>query len=252
MDAGQEFKSLLSLLGLIAVNGAVLAALLGAGVIAADSEARVYLSFALGLLAACTFVSALTPLVRMRHWLLLTSGILALAAAAAIAAGLAPAESLFKLAFAACAGLWISMILPSISQVLAIAALIILVDIYSVFKGPTKMIVESGGPVIDYLTIGLPSFGAPATQRIGISDFIFFAIFTGCVLSFRLRRTATALAMSLSFIATMLISSRLEMGMPALPLLSLAFLGVNADLLYRRFLEEPDEQRRRMRTGRKD
>lgn len=224
---------------------AVLAGLLAAGAIEADGEARIYLSFALGLVVACAFVSALTPLISLRHWLLAAMAALALIAAAAIYADMAPAEMIAKLAFAAVTGLWISLMLPSISQVLVIAALIIVVDIYSVFRGPTRMIVESGGPVIDYLTIGLPAFGAPAAQRIGISDFIFFAIFVSCALSFRLRRTATALAMTASFIATMVISSRMEAGMPALPLLSVAFLAVNADLLYRRFLEEPDERRRR-------
>lgn len=246
-DRRQEFRSFLCFLALAGLTGGALGGLLAAGAIAETGDARIYLSYSLGLIVACAAVSALVPLIRLHHWLLLASGALALAAAVAIATGFAPAETLAKLAFAAVTGLWISLMLPSVTQVLVIAALIIIVDIYSVFWGPTKIMVESGGPVIGYLTISLPALAAPWPQQIGISDFIFFAIFTGCALSFRLRRTATALAMTLSFVATMVISSSLETGMPALPLLSMAFLVVNADLLYRRFLEEPDEHRRRAR-----
>ena len=45
----------------------------------------------------------------------------------------------------------------------------------------------------------------------------------------------------------MIVGVSLEMGVPALPLLSISFLLANADLLYRRFLEEPDEHKRNRR-----
>lgn len=244
LDRRQELISFIIFLALASLVVVTLQVLPGGGYLGDTSDPRLYLSLALGLILACALVSSLTFMISLRHWLLVVSLLTALLAAGAIAAGAGELESAAKLVFAAATGLWISLMLSSISQVLIIAALIVVVDIYSVFMGPTKKIVESGGPVVDYLTIALPSFGVPAAQRIGISDFIFFAIFIGCALTFRLRRTATALATTLSFVATMVISDSLRAGMPALPLLSLSFLAMNADLLYRRFLEEPDERRR--------
>lgn len=224
-----------------ALAAALLAGLRLSGVTAADSTAGLALAFSLGFIITCALSSSFAVLATLRHKLLLLAASAGVVAAGATIMGWTPLESLAKVVFATAAGLWIGLLLSSVGQILVIAVLIILVDFYSVFAGPTRKMVESGGPWLDYLTIKLPVFGAPAASMIGLSDIIFFSIFVCCTLTYRLRRAATALAMTASFIVTMVAGISLDTGVPALPLLSLSFLAANADILYRRFLQEPDE-----------
>lgn len=244
-DYRLELKSVLLFLAAIALSAGFLGALLLTGTATADSTLGLAAAFSLGFIVTCALSSSLASLVALRHrLLLLTASALAVTVGATLE-GWLPLEGLAKILFATTTGLWIGMLLTSISQVLLISVLIILVDFYSVFFGPTRKMVESGGPWIDYLTINLPVFGAPAMSRIGMSDIIFFAIFISCTLTYGLRRTATALAMTASFIVTMIAGISFDAGVPALPMLSLAFLVVNCNRLYRLFLQEPDESRKK-------
>lgn len=245
INARLELKTIFIYAGLIALMAASLAALPALGMIGEESDARLILAFSLGIVITCAFSSSLTFLIALRHRLLLITLGALLTAAGAIIVGLMPLEGLAKVIFATSLGLWISLILTSVAQVLLISLLIIGVDFYSVFLGPTKKMVESGGPWLEYLTISMPVFGESGASRIGAADIIFFSIFVGCTLTYRLRRTTTALAMTLSFVCTMVIGVRLDIGVPALPLLSILFILSNADLLYRRFLDEPDEYRKK-------
>lgn len=239
LDRRAEVRTAIVYAIILALAAAALVGLVAGGVLDPASDPRIILSFALGLIATCALASSMTFLIALGHRLLIISLSAALVATGSILLGLTPLEGLGKIIFAATAGLWIALMLTSISQVLLISALVILVDFYSVFFGPTKKMVESGGPWIGYLTINLPVFGADAVSRLGISDIIFFALFLGCTLIFRLRRLLSALAMTTSFVATMVVGVSLDLGVPALPLLSVFFMLANADLLYLRFLEEP-------------
>lgn len=240
-----ELRSALIFAGLLGAGAAAQYVLLSADVLDPQSDTRLVISFALGLIAVCAISSGLAFLMNLRHLLLLLTLSAGLVAAGGLALEWTAVESLAKVVFATSAGLWIALMLTSISQVLLISMLIILVDIWSVFLGPTKKMVESGGPWIDYLTINLPVFGADAASRLGASDIIFYALFIGCTLIWRLRRITTALALNISFIATMMVGVTLGIGVPALPLLAVFFLLANGDLLYMRFLEEPDQRRSR-------
>lgn len=242
LDRRAEVRTAIVYAIILALAAAALVGLVAGGVLDPASDPRIILSFALGLIATCALASSMTFLIALGHRLLIISVSAALVATGSILLGLTPLEGLGKIIFAATAGLWIALMLTSISQVLLISALVILVDFYSVFFGPTKKMVESGGPWIGYLTINLPVFGADAVSRLGISDIIFFALFLGCTLTFRLRRLMSALAMTTSFVATMVVGVSLDLGVPALPLLSIFFVLANADLLYLRFLEEPDNR----------
>lgn len=228
-------------IAVVAVLAAVLAVLVTTGAVRPESDLRAILSFGLGLIAACALASSLTFLINLRHYILMVSLGAVLATAASIALDLGTLESLAKIVFGAATGLWLSLMLTSVGQVLLIAVLIIVVDFYSVFLGPTRKMVESGTEWVDHLTIGLPTLGVEAVSRLGISDIIFFSLFIGCALTFRLRRSLTALAMTASFVGTMAVGVSLNRGVPALPLLSIFFLLANADRLYRRYLKEPDE-----------
>ncbi len=223
---------------LIIISAAADLILAKTGTVASGTDAGLVLVFATGFLIACALASSLSFLAVLGRRLLLLALLSGAASAGAIVAGWGTAEMLAKLIFAISAGLWIGLMLTSIGQVLLISGLIIIVDFYSVFLGPTKKIIESGSNWINYLTINLPVFGEPAISRLGISDMIFFSLFIASTLTYRLRRTITVLAMTASFIGTMVAGVLLGRGVPALPLLSVSFILSNADLLYQRFLEE--------------
>ena len=229
-----ELKAALAYVAVLVLIAGALAGVLITGFLNPESDIRAVLSFALGLVAACALASSLTFLITIRHRLLLMSSSAAMIAAGALILGIAPLEGIAKIVFAATAGLWISLMLTSIGQVFLISILIIGVDFYSVLLGPTKKMVESGGPWIEYLTVNLPVFGVDAVSRLGMSDIIFFSLFLGVTVTFGLRRVLTALAMGMSFIITMAVGVTLDTGVPALPLLSTFFILSNADLLYRR------------------
>jgi hypothetical protein len=245
LDYSREFITALVFIVLLVGLGALFAALLHWSRLDRASDSGLILAFALGIVVTCALASSLSLLIALRHKLLLVMASALAVTVAAIIMDLASLEGLAKILLATGTGLWISLMLTSISQIVLIAGLIILVDFYSVFLGPTRKIVESGSSWIDYLTISLPVFGAPASSQIGISDIIFFSLFIGVALTWRLRRTMTAVALTASFVTTMIIGVRLEIGLPALPLLSVSFLLANADLLYRRFLSEPDEHKKK-------
>ena len=63
---------------------------------------------------------------------------------------------------------------------------------------------------------------------------MFFALFAAAPVRMGLRVRATWVATTASLGATMALSYVLDTALPALPLLSLAFLGANADLLLER------------------
>jgi hypothetical protein len=245
LDFRIELRAFIAFAVLIALSGALTAGLLYTDTVSSDTSLALLLGFTPGIFMTAALSSSCTFLLLLRHRLLLLAPSLAFITAGALMLGLTPLESVAKILCATCIGLWIALMLTSISQVLLISVLIILVDIYSVFFGPTKKMVESSSPLIEYLTISMPVFGVDAISRLGASDIIFFSLFIATTLVYGLRRTLTAIAMTLSIVATMVIGVTLDYGVPALPLLSVAFLLANADLLYRRFLDEPDELRKR-------
>jgi hypothetical protein len=146
------------------------------------------------------------------------------------------AANFAKLAAVTAAGWWFLGFFEAVSWVLLVALLIIPVDIFSVATGPTKHIVEEQPDLFDVLSIGFPIPGIHATARLGLPDILFFALFLAAAARFQLRVAWTWLAMVLSFGVTLTAAVWLDVGgLPALPLLSAAFVLANADLLWRSF-----------------
>jgi hypothetical protein len=116
-----------------------------------------------------------------------------------------------------------------------IALLAFLADIWSVFAGPTRVIVERAPGVLDYLLVHFPAMGyaGPGTA-LGMSDWVFLALFTVGSRLNGLRPRATFAAMMVSLGVTFLITMAFRRPLPALPLLGLAFLLANLDLLWAR------------------
>jgi hypothetical protein len=94
--------------------------------------------------------------------------------------------------------------------------------------------------VLNAFTLAFHPIGSGGVAQIGASDFVFFAVFLAATSRFRLRPTATWLTMTASFGLTLLLSYQLNRALPALPLLSLAFLAANG---------RPLTERIRGRTG---
>ena len=130
-----------------------------------------------------------------------------------------------------------------VSWVVLVAVIIPWVDAYSVFRGPTKAIVHHHKGVFANLSFAYPVPGESGTAKLGIPDMIFFALFLAASARFALRPLASWVLMTASFGVTIAIAVAWHRdGLPALPLLSLAFLLANGDKLWSEF------RRRRARS----
>jgi hypothetical protein len=152
--------------------------------------------------------------------------------------GLDVAANFTKFATVTAIGFWVLTFFEEVSWVLLVALLIVPVDIYSVFRGPTKVIVEEQPQVFDALSIAFPLPGEHNSAQLGLPDVLFFALFLGATVVFGLRRLPTWVLMTLSFGTTLALAVAFEIsGLPALPLLSAAFLLANGDLIWKRIRE---------------
>ena len=193
---------------------------------------------AAGLIPALfTLTWLATPLGRDAKPSALAGAVVALVVLAVVfeAAGLDVAANFVKFAAVSAAGWWFLVFFEDVSWVLLVALLIVPVDIFSVFRGPTKVIVEQQPRVFDALSIAFPLPGEHNSAQLGLPDVLFFALFLGAAVRFRLRPAPTWLFMTLSFGLTLILAVAADIsGLPALPLLSAAFVLVNADLIWQR------------------
>ena len=169
-------------------------------------------------------------------------------AAAAVAAlaldrvGLDAAANFGKLAATTLLAWWFLAYFERLSWVVIVAAIIPLVDSISVWRGPTRHIVEERPEVFGALSYAFP-VPDDGSFQLGLPDLLFFALFLGAAARWALRVPLTWLALVASFGVTMALAIYVDPldlgGLPALPLLSLGFLAANADLLWAR-LRRPD------------
>jgi hypothetical protein len=131
-------------------------------------------------------------------------------------------------------GFWFLTFFESVLWVALVASVIPLVDALSVWRGPTRHIVDKQPEVFTTLSFAFRIPGERPTANLGLPDLLFFALFLAASVRFRLRPGWTWLAMTASFGLTIVLTVAFDViGLPALPLLSMAFLLVNADLLWR-------------------
>ena len=158
------------------------------------------------------------------------------------AGGFDVAANFAKLAAATAFAFAFLELFERVSWVVLVAAVIPLVDAISVWRGPTRHIVTERPGVFDALSFAFPVPDAGAFQ-LGIPDLLFFALFLGAADRWHLSVLLTVHSMVPSFCVTMEITFGADPfgigGRTALPLLSIAFLAANADLLLRRWRYEP-------------
>jgi hypothetical protein len=172
---------------------------------------------------------------------LLPAGIaLAVLTAALHVAGWNAPENIVKLFAVTFIGFWFLAYFETASWVVLVAFIIPWVDAYSVWKGPTKVIVTHHAHVFTTLSYAFPVPGEHTAANLGLPDLLFFALFLAASVRFVLRPGWTWLALTASFGATIAIAVALKLGgLPALPLLSLGFLAPNTDLLWARMRGRP-------------
>jgi hypothetical protein len=144
-----------------------------------------------------------------------------------------------KLAAVTLLAFWFLSYFETAAWVVLVALIIPWVDAISVWRGPTKHIVERQPELFTTFSFAFPVPGEPSSAQLGLPDLMFFALFLGAADRWGLRTKLTWAAMALSFGATLALTVAFDLrGLPALPLLALGFLMPNADLLWRRLRGE--------------
>jgi Na+/H+-dicarboxylate symporter len=184
--------------------------------------------------AVFALVYLVVPLARTRGLPLIALALVAFAVVTT-AAGLGTVANFAKLAAVTAVAFWLLSYLEDLALIVVVAAIIPFVDAWSVWRGPTHEIVTQRRHIFTTLSFAFPVPGEHGSANLGLPDLLFFAIFLGASVRFGLRSRWTWLAMTASFGATLAISVAFEIGgLPALPGLSIGFLLVNGDLLWRK------------------
>ena len=138
---------------------------------------------------------------------------------------------LARILAAACVGISLARYVTSVGTALIIVVAAIASDIFSVFAGPTKALVREDSPLLDFLLLVFPTFGSPLGFALGLSDFIFMALFIAASRFLDLRYAATLIGVCSAAFLAVTAGLLLARPLPALPFIALAFVLVNADLI---------------------
>jgi hypothetical protein len=148
-------------------------------------------------------------------------------------AGWNTAENFCKLFGVTAIGFAFLAYFETLSWVVLVSLIIPWVDAYSVWRGPTKVIVTKHEHVFTNFSFAFPIPGERTAANLGLPDLMFFALFLAAAARFRLRPGWTWLLMTLSFGTTLALAVWRDLGgLPALPLLALGFLLSNGDLIW--------------------
>jgi hypothetical protein len=139
---------------------------------------------------------------------------------------------LSRILAAACVGIALARYITSVGVVLIIVLAAIASDLFSVFAGPTRVLVQEDSPVLDGLLLVFPTFGSALGFGLGVSDFIFLALFAAAGRFLDLRYAATLLGVCFAAFLAVTAGLLLQRPLPALPFIAVAFVMVNADLIF--------------------
>lgn len=136
-----------------------------------------------------------------------------------------------RLFAAAAVGISLARNVHSAGVALLIALVATGADLFSVFAGPTRALLKGDSAALDLLLLIFPIFGESLGFALGLSDFIFLALFAGMSRFLGLHYLPTLIGVSAGAISAISVGFLLEMPLPALPFISVAFLLVNGDLI---------------------
>jgi hypothetical protein len=173
---------------------------------------------------------------RRSSWLFLAAaGFLVLAVILELA-NLEALANFAKLGLMTSFGFWFLNYFESVLWVALVALVIPIVDSFSVWRGPTRHIVEEEPQIFDVFSFAFPFPGVEASANLGLPDLLFFALFLAAAARWQLRVGWTWLALTASVGLTMTLAVAWDVaGLPALPGLAFAFLLPNADRLWAEF-----------------
>lgn len=182
------------------------------------------------------------PLSRLR-WSALVGAALALAlvAFACSETGQGLAGNFAKFWAAAFAGWAFLYLFSDVGLVVLIAAIIPIVDAISVFTpgAPTHEIIAKHPAVYSDVAVAFPATRLQVAG-LGPPDILFYSLFLGATLRWRLRPGWTWLAMTGMYSLTIVLTTAVHTnGLPALPFLSAGFLAANGDLLWKSLRARP-------------
>ena len=137
----------------------------------------------------------------------------------------------FQVVAAAGLGIMLARQVAAAWWLAAFAGVAIMADAWSVFAGPTRRVVEQAPGVLDYVLVHSSPLGGPlAGLGLGMSDLVFLAFFLAGSRALGLNVRGGYAAMLGSFVVTVMLAVWWKPAVPALPLLSLAFLAINIPL----------------------
>ncbi len=196
---------------------------------------------------ACVLIPAVFALVlialplRTAHGLLPVGLAFAVLAAVLTYADIDVFANFARLAACSFIGWWFLGYFETVSWVVLVASIIPWVDAYSVWRGPTKNIVEHHANVFGVLSFAFPVPGEHAAANLGVPDLLFFALFLAAAARFGLRVHWTWITLAASLGLTIAATVWFDLnGLPALPGIALGFLIPNADLLWQRRHDRPE------------
>lgn len=152
------------------------------------------------------------------------------------------AASPFEALLCGCAGVAFAALLDAPALAVALPLFVGVLDASGVVgSGPGDLLVSDAARPGDPLTVELPGWGGglPAA-RVTAAELVFLAAYVAYAHRFALRPRASAVAMFLALVATVVIGVALDRRVPALALMSGTFLLVNADRLPGMLARAPD------------
>lgn len=129
---------------------------------------------------------------------------------------------------AASLGIVLARYVLSPGAALLIAIVAIASDLFSVFAGPTKVLLREDSPALDVLILTFPTFGTPLGFGLGVSDFVFLALFSYMSRSLGFHYPLTLICCCAATLLALTTGLLLERPLPALPFIALSFILVNA------------------------
>ena len=134
--------------------------------------------------------------------------------------------SIAQLILASGIGLWIAKGIDKLSHLIPIALVATIADIWSVSAGATAKIIIS--PHINYFLLRFPLIANnEIPYLIGLTDFLFFAIFLQASIRYNLGTIKNAVLLSFSFIIAFSAAIIAGKGLPVLPFMAILFVAGN-------------------------
>ena len=175
-----------------------------------------------------------------RWWLFPAVVVLAIVALLCTLADWGLPANFAKMWAAVFAGWAFLRLFEKLSWVVLVAFVIPLVDIVSVYRGPTHTITQHHFQVYTAVAIAFLVPGGGAAY-LGPPDILFYALFLAAAARWNLRVGWTWIATTSMYALTVIIATATEVGgLPALPFLSFGFLAANGDLLWRAMRRSED------------